>query len=353
MNKLIKIWFRRLIKEWILITVATGLVVTSLYLKRLPSYSIRDIEVIFIIFILLMIVKGLEQSGFFAHIAYSLQNKKIMPFYLIVSTMILSMFITNDVALLLVIPITLKLKLRQKELLIILETLSANTGSALTPFGNPQNLFIYWFYHLNPIEFIKVIAPFTLSFFIILSISSIFIRVEDYFNLSKNRVSKRSFIYLFFLIIFVLSVLKLIPLWINIIILAYSIILDKDLFKIDYILLGIFFCFFGFTDNLLQVIKLKFENSVQVFLYSSFLSQIISNVPAALLFCDFTQNWKALLWGVNVGGLGNIIGSLASLIAYRFIVLAKENVKSFMIKFHIIGYAAFLTGLLLYFLLAN
>ena len=353
MGNFIKIWFRKLLKEWLLIMVAIGLVVTSFYLKRLPSYNIRDAEIIYILFVLLIIIKGLEGSGFFIYIAHLLENKRFILFYMITVTMILSMFVTNDIALLLMIPVTLSLNSDQKELLIILETLAANTGSALTPFGNPQNLFIYWFYHLHPVEFIKVIMPFTIAFFILLSTISIFIRIKNSTSILENRISKKNFLYLSFLFIFILSVLRMIPLWIDVLIIGYAIILDRDLFRIDYLLLGIFFCFFGLTDNLLQIIRIRIEDPVHVFMCSAFLSQIISNIPSALLFCDFTQNWRALLWGVNVGGLGNLIGSLASLIAYRFVVVNKLNSKSFILGFHIIGYVAFGIGFILYFALIN
>ena len=354
MNNVLNYWLNQLLKEWLFVASATGLAATSIYLQRLPSYNIQDIEIVYILFVLFVTIKGLEKSGFFASIAPLLENKKWLPFHLIVITMVLSMFVTNDVALLLIVPLTLKLNTNRRDLLVILETLAANAGSALTPFGNPQNLFIYWFYHLHPLEFIKVIVPFSVCFFVLLSIGSFFIKTEILPNHeSKKPLFKKVFLYLSFLIMFILSILKILPLTVGLFIIAFVLIFDRKCLKIDYILLGTFFCFFGFTDNMIQIIKITIENPSQVFLLSAIFSQFISNVPSALLFSDFTHNWRALLWGVNVGGFGNLIGSLANLIAYRFIILDQRESKSFVLKFHILGYIAFLLGCLLYFIIGK
>jgi len=349
-NNFLNYWLKQLLKEWIFIASATGLIATSIYLKRLPSYNIRDIEIIYILFVLIITIKGLEKSGFFSFIVSIIEHKRLLPFYLIITTIVISMFITNDIALLLVVPITLGLNTDKKELLVILEALAANTGSALTPFGNPQNLFIYWFYHLHPLEFIKAIMPFTIFFSILLGLSSLIIKVKALPSIPKEMSSKKVFLYLSFLIIFILAVFRILPLWVGLIIIGYAMVLDRKLLIIDYLLLATFFCFFGFTDNLLHIIKIKIQSPEQVFLFSALFSQFISNVPSALFFCDFTKNWEALLWGVNVGGFGNLIGSLANLIAYRFIIITHHNQRSFIIKFHAIGYIAFILGCLLYFL---
>ncbi len=350
MVKRLNHWLNQLLKEWIFVASATGLVATSIYLKRVPLYSFHDLEIIYILLTLLVIIKGLEYANFFAVIASFLEKRRFLPLNLVVVTVFLSMFVTNDVALLLVIPLTLKLNTEKKDLLVILEALSANAGSSLTPFGNPQNLFIYWFYHIRPFEFIKAIFPFWFFFFLLLGIGSLFIKVEALPNYEdeKRPLLKRSFLYLIFLITFVLSILRVLPLTLGVFIIIFFAIFDPRCLRIDFLLLGTFFCFFGFTDNLIQMIKVAIENGDQVFLLSAIFSQFISNVPCALLFSDFTHNWKALLWGTNVGGFGNLLGSLANLIAYRFVLVYKKEFKNFTLKFHVLGYGAFLLGTILY-----
>ncbi len=345
-------YLRKILNEWLLIATILGFVSTSLFLKRFPSYSKNDFEVLFILFVLFVIVKGIENSNFFDYIALIFKPDRFIGAKLVIITSLLSMIITNDVALLIIVPLTLSLNIRNKDFLIILEAMSANAGSSLTPFGNPQNIFIYWFYHLHFEEFFKTIYPFTLFSLIIIILLSFLTKYEkiDSFDISKKIItlSKSGYVYIFFLILFILAIFHILPLIVGVIPLLYTLIFERKNFKIDYILIAIFFFFFGFTDNLKEILEFKVNNSTHVFLLSAFLSQFISNVPSALVFSDFTQNWKALLWGVNVGGYGNLIGSLANLIAYRIYVNRLNNEKMFAFKFNFICFLMFLFSLFLY-----
>jgi hypothetical protein len=140
-------------------------------------------------------------------------------------------------------------------------------------------------------------------------------------NPERVNISKDSFLYLVFFFLFNLAILKIIPLWVGVIPILYAVIFDrKILLKVDYFLLLTFFLFFGITNTLTEVWNFHLSNPLNVFLISAFGSLVISNVPAALLLAKFTHNWEALLWGVNVGGFGSLIGSMANLIAYRFYV---------------------------------
>jgi len=348
-NKMVK----KVAGEWLLVLSAMGLAVTSLYLKRFPTYTPNDFKVIYTLFVFLIILNGLERSGFLSCVASRFKRGRHLPQKLILLTALLSVFVTNDVALLTVVPFTLTLNVDGTEMLVILETLTANGVSALTPFGNPQNIFIYYYYHLHPWEFVRTIAPFTVaSFIFVLSIS--YRRAKMAIADDSDEVvrcdNKKTCVYLISFPLFVLSILRLLPLEIGVFVIAYAILFDRRSLGIDYPLLATFLTFFGFTDNLMRIFKFSLENPVQVFLYSAVGSQIMSNVPSALFFADFTSNWKALLWGVSVGGFGNLIGSLASLISYRFYRAKFPNSRSFLIRFHLYGYLAFFLGCAMYFL---
>jgi len=131
----------------------------------------------------------------------------------------------------------------------------------------------------------------------------------------------------------------------------YALIFDRKALGVDYPLLATFLFFFGFADNIKALVSPMIEHSGHVFLFSALTSQAMSNVPATLLFGKFTADWKALLWGVNVGGFGSLFGSLANLIAYRVYVSrdGATDTKSFTAKFLLAGYAAFSLSVAIYF----
>ena len=349
MNKVkINFYIKKFLNEWLLISTIIGVITTSVILKRIPLYSKNDFEILFILFMLFVIIKGLENSNFFEIISNQIKNIKFFGVWIILITAILSMFITNDVALLIIVPLTLQLNVKNKNLLIILEALAVNAGSALSPFGNPQNIFIYWFYNVKFFKFLKTIFPFTAFSLLLLLIISSFINFQQIKIVNVTRKLKKEFyIYLVFLIIFILIIFRILPVYTGIIPLVYTILFSRKNLKIDYILILIFFFFFGFTDNLKNLINLKIENSHNVFILSALISQFLSNVPTALLFSDFTKNWQALLWGVNVGGYGTIIGSLANLIAYRFYMNFKED-KTFFLKFNLFSFLFYFFNIIFY-----
>ncbi len=343
-------FIRRFIEEWLLILVSIGLILSSLYSRRLPSYSKNDFKVIYTLFVFLVIVKGLEKSGFLHSVASKFEEGNYLSLKLILLTAFLSMFVTNDVALLTIVPLTLVLNVENKAILVILETITANGASSLTPFGNPQNIFIYYYYHIHPWDFVKTIAPFTfvsLSFVLLITYKKANIKGE---GRKIEKFDKRAYVYLVFFIFFVLAVLRVLPLETGILPIIYSLLFNVEALFIDYFLLATFLAFFGFTDNLVHILSFSLESSAQVFLYSAFSSQIISNVPSALLFADFTSDWKALLWGVSIGGFGTLIGSLASVISYRLYKENCANSGSYLIEFHLYNSLAFLVGILCYFL---
>ncbi|WP_038054843.1 SLC13 family permease [Thermodesulfobacterium hydrogeniphilum] len=346
-----------ILKEWLLISSLIGLILTSIYVKRLPVYSLSEFQILFILFSLFITIKGLELSGIISQVSQIIQKRKAIPLKLITATFFLSIFITNDVALIVIVPLTLSLEIKHKDIIVIFETLAANAGSALTPFGNPQNLFIYWFYNLDPVVFVTAIAPFSLFFLLFLIVFSFFIKTDNNYtkklNIEKNLNKKSVYVYIFLFIIVLLTVLHILPVSTNILIIIYALLFNRKSLKIDYALLFTFFCFFGFAENVKFLLSSEIIHSTHIFLFSALASQIMSNVPVALLFAKFTTNWKALLWGTNVGGFGSLFGSLANLIVYKIYVAQNDTKNSgiFLLKFHVIEYIAFFLGIALYFIL--
>ncbi len=353
-------WFDFLIKEWILLAALSGLLLTSIYLGRIPAYSRSDFEILFMLLVLFVCGKGMENSGVFAQLARRLERGRFTPLKLVATTYGLSMFVTNDVALLVIVPLTLLLRSPRRHLLVILEALAANSGSALTPFGNPQNLFLYWHYHLSFGQFLRAIAPLS-GFFLVLLLAaaSALDRGKEGSREETQPIEPlglTSRVYPVLTGLMILVVLKVLPLMAGLVALLYASCFDRRSLRVDYALLLTFFVFFGLTDNIKAMAVLGgIEHTRHVFLLSAMASQVMSNVPAALLLADFTQNWKALLWGSNVGGFGNLIASFANLIAYRLYVtgpgVTASQGRRFTAQFLAAGYLSFFLGILLFALL--
>lgn len=310
---------------------------------------------LFILFVLFIAVNGLQHSGLILKFSQSIEKEKALPLKLLVTTFFLSMLVTNDIALIAIVPLTLSLNINRKDILVIFEAVAANAGSALLPFGNPQNLFIYWFYGIHPIIFIETIAPFSLAFLVILIILSFFVKTQnDLQNLvGLQEVDKSAYIYGVLLCVVLLTVLHILPVLTGVTVIIFALLFDRRALQIDYALLFSFFFFFGLAGNLKILLASEIKHSEHVFLFSAFASQIISNVPATLLFAKFTANWKALLWGTNTGGFGGLFGSLANLIAYKLYITHNNTNNSikFTIKFLVIEYIAFFLSIGLYFTL--
>ncbi len=342
-------------REPVLVVSGVGFVLLAALVGHFPTYSPEELQVLFILFSLFVAVKGLEQSGLFSRFSRILENRKAIPATLVAGTFLFSMLVTNDAALIVVVPLTLTLQIDRRDILVILEALAANAGSALTPFGNPQNLYIYWFYHLTPVQFILAIAPFSLCFLFILLVIAFFLKTDKKQNASlvSVKLGKFPYVHSLLLIVVLLSILHVLPVFSSILILWYLFIRERKSLQVDYSLLLIFFFFFGFVENLKSFIRVDGLSSDHVFLLTAFFSQLVSNVPAALLFAKFTANWKALLWGANSGGFGSLLGSLANLIAYRFYVVhdTTDNPVLFAMKFLFMGYIFFFLALGLYFVL--
>jgi len=342
------------IKEWLLIASGVGFVLLSLYTKHLPIPSINELNVLFILFVLFITVNGLQKSGLLLKISQFIEKGKAIPLKLVLATFFLSMLVTNDIALIVIVPITLSLNINKKDILVIFEALAANAGSALTPIGNPQNLYIYWFYHIHPFTFIKTIFPFSLAFLGLLTVSSLFVVIrKDLKGDQIQKINKKAYVYGVLFIVVLLTVFHILPLVSGVAVIFFAFIFDQKALYVDYSLLFSFFFFFGIADNLKTMLAPEISHSGHIFLLSVLTSQVMSNVPATLLIAKFTSNWQPLLWGTNAGGFGSLIGSLANLIAYKLYISCEgtKNTARFTAKFLILGYMALFISIGLYFLL--
>ena len=345
-----------IVKEWLLLASLFGLLATSFYRGAFPDYTDRELVPIFLLFTLFVVVKGIENSNLLLKTATVLERGALLPAKLVIITFLLSMVVTIDVSLVTMLPIVLSLNVRQKENLAILVALTAHVGAALTPFGTPQNLFIYSFYDVDTLAFIETIAPFSIGMLLFFLVVSFFMKAtkDTSFRRKKRPLEKpMAMSYLVLLGIVVLCVLRLLPAGTAVLAPVFALFFDRRSLKVDYGLLLTFLAFLGLTDNIKAMIGGMIHHPGHIFILSASMSQFISNVPTTLLLNKFTGEWEALLWGTNVGGFGSLVAALANLITYRLYVTygEKKHVASFTRKFVIAGYVAFMAGFVIHFVL--
>lgn len=296
-----------------------------------------DYRVLCLLLCLMAVVAGLRTIGLFHWLTYQLLHRLHSGRALGVSLVLLpffsSMFVTNDVALIIFIPFMLMLldQLGCKHCIIpvtVFQTIAANLGSMATPVGNPQNLYLYAFYNMSIGDFFSVTLPLTAVSLIALSAASIPLLPHKLPDQTIDKAGihsvKHLLIYLALFVLCLLTVFRIVPYLLTTAITVVTLFLvDRKLLKeIDYMLLLTFVCFFTVSENLGRVDGIRIF--LQQLLQSSTLftavatSQVISNVPAAVVLSGFTDQWKQLLSGVNIGGLGTPIASLASLITIKF-----------------------------------
>ena len=326
--------FIEFIKKEIVLIIAMILAIGTSFIS-LPKIEYIDFKVIILLFNLMILVAGFNDLKVLDSIATSLLKRctslKSLTYMIVFLTFFSAMIVTNDVALITFVPLTLIIgKKANINILkaVIFQTLAANLGSALTPMGNPQNLFIYSYFNINILEFLKITLPLVLLSVIFL----IFIifrekRESISFKVEKIKIENKRGIIIYSVLFFItlLSVFHLIDYRISFVITIISIIsFNKNLFKkVDYSLLITFVAFFIFIGNISSMSEIKefminiLSSEKSTFISSIISSQFISNVPATMLISAFTPYYKGLLLGVNIGGLGTIIASLASVISYK------------------------------------
>lgn len=326
----IKMW----IKQELVLTIALVLgCVSSIY--NTPQLYYIDWDVLCVLWALMVVVAGLKTVKFLDWTAVELLNRchtyKQVVVALVGLTFVSSMFVTNDVALLTFVPLalvigkTIKMDMPQ---VIILQTLAANLGSMFTPPGNPQNLFLYAHYNYSALGFFKVmLIPTVLSVIYIGAI--IYMKQNKTLQLVLPALEKPdrklTTIYLTLLALNVGAVLHLLDKYIALAITAVVVLaVNRRLVKeVDYSLLLTFIGFFVFIGNISHTDLVSYlrdhilGTTEGTYLAALISSQFISNVPAAMLLAGLTREADALLLGVNIGGLGTLIASMASVISYK------------------------------------
>ena len=303
-----------------------------------------DLRVLCLLFCLMAVVAGLQECGLFLVLAQRLLAGE-RPVRLISLTLILlpffcSMLVTNDVALITFVPFAILVleMVGRRDLLIpiiSLQTVAANLGSMATPVGSPQNLFLYAHFSLSMGDFLSLLLPLTLISLVGLAAAGLYFGGKGWISVSfpkqvRLTSPKHLALYLVLFGLCLLSVCRVLPYGILTSLVIVSLLLARRqlLGQVDYMLLLTFVCFFIFSGNLGQIPAVRAGLgsllSRSPLLCSAAASQVISNVPAAVLLSGLTEDWKGLLAGVDVGGLGTPVASLASLISMKFYRRSRE-----------------------------
>ena len=303
-----------------------------------------DLRVLCLLFCLMAVVAGLQECGLFLVLAQRLlvgeRPVRLISLTLILLPFFCSMLVTNDVALITFVPFAILVleMVGRRDLLIpiiSLQTVAANLGSMATPVGNPQNLFLYAHFSLSMGDFLSLLLPLTLISLVGLAAAGLYFGGKGWISVSfpeQVRLSspKHLALYLVLFGLCLLSVCRILPYGILTVIVIVALLLARRqlLGQVDYMLLLTFVCFFIFSGNLGQMPAVRSALgdllSRSPLLCSAAASQVISNVPAAVLLSGLTEDWKGLLAGVDVGGLGTPVASLASLISMKFYLRSRE-----------------------------
>lgn len=349
-------------KNAVMLIAFAAALITSLFVPVDKEYiGYFDFKTLSCLFCVLAVVCALKDINFFFVIA-----RKIVHFFktarmsilaLVYITFIGSMLIANDMALLTFLPLGFLVlsstgKQKYMAFTFIMQNIAANLGGMLTPFGNPQNLYLYTKFNIPNDEFMGIMAPpFILSVALITLCCIIFVKNEP-LMISDEKIElngKRTALYLALFALAIAIVFRGIPYWIGLIIIpAVLFFADRHaLESVDYPLLFTFVFFFIFAGNMARIDAVRdlFSTllSKNTLLFSALSCQCISNVPSAILLSQFTGNYAELLIGVNVGGVGTLIASLASLITFREYV--KHDPKS--TRRYIAEFSAFNFGFLI------
>lgn len=321
--------------------------------------SYPDYRTIALLFCLMIIVGGFQSLGIFSMLGHFLLRGagsiRGLSAILVMLCFFSSMVITNDVALITFVPFTLivfRMSGRVESVLklVVLETIAANLGSMATPIGNPQNLYLYSIADFSAGEFLQAVLPYAGLALVMLMAAVLIQRDEPLLDVAggeenevqKGKVFRKMIPFLLLLLLCLLVVFRILPYQpVLICVICVVLVVNRKLYlSVDYFLLLTFLCFFIFIGNMKRIPEISgFLVSVvdgKELLMGILTSQIISNVPAAILLSGFSSDLSALLTGVNVGGLGTLIASLASLISFKFFAKEYPDKKGvYMVRFTI------------------
>ncbi|MBR4889000.1 MAG: citrate transporter [Clostridia bacterium] len=363
----------RFVKDETVLAVAWVLALVSMcfVLPDAAYIDYIDLHTLGLLFALMGVMAGCRRLGLFRVLGSKLlglaRTTRQLELILVLLCFVSSMFITNDVALITFVPFAVEILALagQKQRLIFvvtMQTVAANLGSMLLPVGNPQNIYLYTKTGCTLPEFILVVLPYAAVSLVLLVLAVCLRKNEKLAAFSTQNAALGGKpaalpVYAVLFVLCLLAVLKILPVWAAVLaVLLALLVLDASTLKqIDYALLLTFVGFFVFVGNMGRIPALRnaiagilVGNEVVV---SALLSQAISNVPAALLLSGFTENWQPLLIGVNLGGLGTIIASMASLISYKAIAKEDGLKGKYMLYFSVVNVVFLLVLLGVYFAL--
>ena len=340
-------------KNFVFFVAALAAIVSCFFVPPDKEYlGYFDWKTLSCLFITLAVICALRNIKFFTIVARKLVimtgNLRTLFVLLIVITFIGSMIIANDMALITFLPLgyfALSVAKQEKYMayLFVLQNISANLGGMLTPFGNPQNLYLYSYFNIPTGEFCLIMLPAFLIAVTLLLVACIPVKSIK-FTLNEKFPEKlnipKTVLYGALFLISILIVFRVVPFAVGLILIPVVLLfVDRDALKmVDYGLLGTFFFFFIFAGNLARIDAVNNLMSSllekDTLIVSILSCQVISNVPSAILLSKFTSDYPALLLGVNIGGTGTLIASLASLITFsEFRILYPKQTKKYILIF--------------------
>ena len=325
-----------------------------------------DVKTLTCLFCVLAVVCALKNINFFYMLARKVvqyfKTTRLSILVLVYITFIGSMLIANDMALLTFLPLGyLVLTTTHKEKYLaftfIMQNIAANLGGMLTPFGNPQNLYLYSFFEIPTDEFMRIMFPPFIVSILLITICCLCVKSEPLY-LEDEKITLvpwRTVVYLLLFSLSIAIVFRGIPYWVGLIVIPIALLfLDRKALKmVDYPLLFTFVFFFIFSGNMarIEIVREFFSGllDINTLVFSIVSCQFISNVPSAILLSQFTTNYSDLLMGVNIGGAGTLIASLASLITFReYVKHNPDKTKSYIGLFTVFnfGFVIILTVLM-------
>lgn len=367
--KNIKEKFIQILKTETVLAVATVLAVVSMFFNPPGKEYIEfiDFRVLGILLSLMLVMAGFQINGVFSRLGEILvkkcSNTWMLSFVLVFMCFFSSMLLTNDVALITFVPFALlTLKMTHMEHMmvqvVVAQTIAANLGSMLTPMGNPQNLYLYGLSGMGIGEFVMLMLPYTVASALMLCVLILCTKRKPLTldNMKDTHTKANPWHIAVYLILFILCILVVLHVFewyiITAVVVAVMLIIDKRVFaKTDYSLLITFISFFIFIGNMgeLEAVRSLLSRLIEgrELLVAVASSQIVSNVPASLLLSGFTDNYNALIIGTNLGGLGTLIASMASLISYKQFVNAYPEQKGRYFRYFTVMNVVFMAVLVL------
>lgn len=325
------------IKKEIVLSVAIVLTIVTCFFVPIDKEYLTyfDYNTLICLFCMLAVVAGLKSTNIFEFISRKMiglfHTRRGVIYSLVFGTFFFDMIVANDMSLITFLPLTYIVLHSTKNdkylaFTFIMQTIAANMGGMITPYGNPQNLYLYSYYNIPTNEFFSILLLQSITVAILLWICSSFISNEKLTLRKKSKIiiaKNKLYLYVILFILVILSIFRIVPYILALAIVMISILIaDRKRFKdVDYALLATFCVFFIFSGNISRIPAIK-EFIASIVTKNTLLAgiiscQFISNVPTAIFLSKFTNNYTDLLISVNIGSLGILISSLASLITLK------------------------------------